>query len=127
MPLTIGCTAVPAPGSAAGKDPAVEFAELEQTFGLDPKVAQYLLSMGLATLYDFSHLLTNASEVGPLVIAKVEGLDKGPLQTARLRQAWEAVKKGGEADDMDAILPKHDLDARSDFMWKRHRLLPSHG
>lgn len=133
MSLSIGGVAVPV-REASCADVKGLFTELGNAYGLDAKVVNHLVdTVGVQDLIDFLRLFTDHKGIGEFV-EKVVGLDKKdvPLQTARLRRAWQAVtdtaadadklkSKQNEGVDLDTPLPKPELDRLREVFWRRHR------
>ena len=89
--------------------------------------------LNAASLEDFIYAAADEKEVSTLVDAM--GLDANikALQTARVRQAWvalrkskaeeEAIKKRGLDDtDLDTLLPQPQLDDIADVFFRRYRV-----
>ena len=131
--MSIGGVAVPVLATACA-DVKGLFNELGKSYGLDEKVVGYLVdTVGVQDLIDFLRLFTDYKDIGDFV-TKV-GLDKKemPLQTARLRRAWQAVcdtsadadklkAKQSDAVDMDTPLPKPELDRLREVFWRRYKV-----
>jgi len=113
------------------------FADLASAYSIDSRVVKFMLdTSGLATYDDFVHLFADESEV-PEYIAKANLGDSAPLQVARVRRAWRAMRDAlGEAArlqaahaddaDLDAPLGKVDLENIMCQFWRRyHFSLPA--
>ena len=114
------------------------FKTLGERFKLAEEVVQYFVgTLKLQSLHDFAHLFAAETDVQP-VIDKVGLGDGAPLQVARTRRAWQAIRDavaesrrmkeaGAEDPDLDAPLTKADQDKATGDFWKRHKLpLPPH-
>ena len=131
MALSVGGSTVALPTPVG--DPKVVFEELGKQFNLDAKVITYLVEkVGLTTLEEFSYLVVKEDEFTELV-AKIPDLESKMLQTARLRMAWTGVRDAAktaianrrgdqDAEDLDALLPKPQLDQLQDSFWLRYKL-----
>ena len=64
--------------------------------------------MGLQDLFDFVHLFADYKSIGDLVLKVGLGEAEVPLQTARLRRAWQTVRD--TADNAAKLKAKRDED-----------------
>ena len=133
MELVVAGVAVANPERAAA-DPKLLVAELASKFEWDDKVGKYLVEVvWLSTLEDFVHLFSSESDV-PAAVKKM-GLDEGIelLMVARVRKAWLGVReaweeakkmrqKNSDDPDLDAVLPKPELDSMAEFFWRRYKI-----
>ena len=131
--LSIGGVNVPA-RVAPCADAGGLFKELGVAYGVNDKVCNYLVgTVGLQDLFDFVHLFADYKSIGDLVLKVGLGEAEVPLQTARLRRAWQAVRdtaddaaklkaKRDEDVDLDAPLPKPELDRLREVFWRRYKV-----
>ena len=101
MSLPVGGQAVVAPPVATATGADALFQELCQKFSIHADVADYLVNtMWLMTLEDFRTVIIDPSQVDKMITSQIANLPKPFLQTARLRQAWEAVNTAHEGGIM---------------------------
>ena len=132
MALTLGGVSVPAP-PASSADPVQVFKALQEQYTLDQKVVDFMLGTSkLTSLEDFVHLFSGESDVGPYIELMKLG-EGAPLQTSRLRRAWRAIKTAldqqekaakatADEPDLDAPLPKRDLERVAEQFWRRYKI-----
>ena len=125
---------VPAPAGGTAVSPKELFDNLCNDFGVDLKVAAYLVDdCGLESLEDFLHFFTAEEQIESRVIDKVRDLPHAFRNAARLRRAWagvkgaasaaeESKKKGKEDPDLDTLLPEAELTDLRDRFWERYKL-----
>ena len=126
MALSIAGQTLTAP-AAKGK-PADLFAALCTEFKIDQAVGGYFVgeAIGLESLEDFAHYFSSEAEIAETV-KKIPDLGHRELNISRLRQAWDAAKKGLSAADtrkrrgiddadIDNVLPAPELTGlKNDF------------
>ena len=122
----LGCSSSP---GTEGKE---ALTQLFKQFDVDTKVVTHIVdTLEVSTLKDFQFLFSNISDVGN-VVSLVKDVNVA-LQVSRVRQAWTGVtqaqgkadaikKKGDESDDMDALLPDHQLEDLRDLFWHRYHM-----
>ena len=129
MSLQIGGIAVQVAGANPGV--AAQIHTLGQEFQIIDTIIKYLKdTVGIGSLEDFAYMFAKEEDVPPLV-AKLSLGDAEPLQIARLRRAWLAVKAAqtesravAQADgDFDQLLNTKELDAMVAAFWKRYRII----
>ena len=111
----------PLPAGGAVLAPKALFEKLCAQFGVDGKVAAYLVEeCGLESMEDFLHFFTAEGQIEVRVTDRVPELTHRFRNAARLRRAWAGVreaaaaaedtkKRGREDPDLDALLPEGDL------------------
>ena len=129
----MGGTTIAAPAPAA-VNPAAVFKELGTRFTLHEEVTKYLVeTIGLVSLEEFHYLFTCDTDAGPMVIDKITADINKPLEAARLRRAWAAVRDAATsneikkamdstADDLDKMLSRSEMDNLEDLFWTRYKL-----
>ena len=134
--LMVGATPVQVDAQDESKKVEV-FNLIKEMFRLDSKTIAYLLNtMGMETIDDFRRLgadkatfLAKASAFVP----KIVDLAYPDREVSRLCKAWEGIHtaalseesnkaKAAEAPDLDAPLPKMDMEALQLLFWRRHKL-----
>ena len=133
MVLAIGGVAVPVRDQTGG-DVLALFKDIEQAYTLDPEVTKYLVeTLKLQDLLDFAHVFDDSKHVQDKVSKMGLGEQAAPLQTARLRRAWHAVRdtagdaatlkaKCSDDADLDTPLPKPELDRLRACFWRRYHI-----
>ena len=132
MALSIGGVTIAAPVATPNADQV--FQELGTKFGLSELTVKYLVeNVKCTSLSDFQHLFLSAQSVADLV-EKIADVENKPLESSRLRQAWLGVceaadeaknlqaRSNKDDEDIEAVLPKQDLDRLYDAFWRRHKI-----
>ena len=125
---------VPKADNGAG---SAQLVKLCEQFQIGEQVCKHFVEvLRLNSLEDFAHLFAGEDEVSSLIQKVGLAEEVAPLQISRVRRAWQAIKdavgeaaklKAKEADDpdLDALLPKPDLDKAWSNFWKRyHQAIP---
>ena len=131
--ITIDGTPLPEKKKSESPNPE-GLRKLFADFRIDDKVVTHLLDVTkIESFRDFNYLVASEAEWSAIV-AKA-GLAEGPaqLQTARVRQAWSAVRttiaagdavkdKSMESADLDLELPAKDLATVRAAFWQRYHI-----
>lgn len=137
MALEIGGVSIAAPSAAA--DPNAVLVELGTKFNLNNKTVAFIDdTLKLTSLADFFYLFTSdqhgvPQQVDTDFVDMIEGLENKGLEASRVRQAWIGIRDAmrgadalkveeGEQCDMDALLPRTDLDWLYNNFWARHKI-----
>ena len=134
MALNVGGQALPVPLAVAPGAAKALFDELCAKFGIHDTVSDFMVnSLGLETLADFQHMLTDTAKVEELIVSQIKNLPKPVLQAARIRQALEAVqqaaagaalskKRGLEDPDLESLLSAEQLNDLKEAFWRRYKV-----